>query len=214
MGACNHTPAWCSDPVCRERAACLYADGAALRLETLPLGKPIARAVVDIPAPDGPHRYHFTEGTAVTVATDEGQTVRIGPGWLAITEAEYAQLRHPPAVVDLAGLSDAQVRELEAEFAAAAVTGAPILAETSSPIPDRLDDDLRAILGTLCFEANPLAFWLRVGGAEIPYRAEDEQAHVIHWLLKLWLKHGADWKRAGNAEIKAIRQKRADEAVA
>jgi hypothetical protein len=40
----------------------------------------------------GPNRYHITEGNAFMVSTPEG-VVRIGPGWLAITEAEYAQLR-------------------------------------------------------------------------------------------------------------------------
>lgn len=86
--------------------------------------------------------------------------------------------------------------------------------QAASSFPDRLDTDLRAILGLICFQANPLAICLRAGGAEIPYRAEDEQAHVIHWLLKLWLKHGAGWREAAKAELEAIRQKRAEDANA
>jgi hypothetical protein len=38
------------------------------------------------------HRIHITEGTAFTATTETGETVAVGPGWLAITEAEYAEL--------------------------------------------------------------------------------------------------------------------------
>lgn len=36
-------------------------------------------------------RYHFTDGEPFTVRTAEGE-VKLGKGWLAITEEEYAAL--------------------------------------------------------------------------------------------------------------------------
>lgn len=45
------------------------------------------------------HRYHITEGNAFEVTDEAGEKVQIGPGWLAISEAEYTQLRGVEAQV-------------------------------------------------------------------------------------------------------------------
>jgi hypothetical protein len=56
----------------------------------------------------GTHRYHITEGTAFTVRTPDGD-VEIGPGWIAITEAEYAELNRKadtPALCTVTATAD------------------------------------------------------------------------------------------------------------
>lgn len=71
-------------------------------------------------------------------------------------------------------------------------------------IPD-MDEHLLQILGRPNFWCSPIASVLRHGGAEIRRKAEDEQAVVIHWLLTLYLKHGAKWWEVATAEIERVR---------
>lgn len=69
-----------------------------------------------------------------------------------------------------------------------------------------MDDDLLAILGRSNFACAPIARLLRKAGRSIPEKAEAEQAHVIHWVLGLYLKHGAEWAEKGEAELRTHRQ--------
>lgn len=71
-------------------------------------------------------------------------------------------------------------------------------------IPD-MDEHLLQILGRPNFWCSPIASVLRHGGAEIRRKAEDEQAVVIHWLLTLYLQHGAEWWEVATAEIERVR---------
>lgn len=71
-------------------------------------------------------------------------------------------------------------------------------------IPD-MDEHLLQILGRPNFWCSPIASALRHGGAEIRRKAEDEQAVVIHWLLTLYLQHGAKWWEVATAEIERVR---------
>jgi len=77
------------------------------------------------------------------------------------------------------------------------------------PYPTEPNDELRDILGHMCFELASFAECFRRGGVEIKRRAEDEQAYVLDWMLRLYLRHGAGWRDAGRAELKAI-EARAD----
>lgn len=43
------------------------------------------------------NRYHITEGDAFVVTDASGAEVKIGPGWLAITEEEYRHLGGDPS---------------------------------------------------------------------------------------------------------------------
>ena len=76
--------------------------------------------------------------------------------------------------------------------------------------PAELTPALRQVLGTLIFSTGPMAHTLRDGlGLEIPKQIEDEQAHVLHWLIGLVLNHPDDWQRIREetllaAELKAI----------
>lgn len=64
--------------------------------------------------------------------------------------------------------------------------------------------DVKDVLSLMMWSTGPIAHVLRAGGEAIPTRAEDEQAHVMHWLLNLVLEHGDGWRDAAQARIKAI----------
>jgi hypothetical protein len=67
------------------------------------------------------------------------------------------------------------------------------------------DDSVRGILGRICFQCTRIAEVLRLGGLEIDTRAEDEQAEVIYYLLRLRIVHGPErWADAVNAELNDI----------
>jgi len=75
-------------------------------------------------------------------------------------------------------------------------------------LPSELTPDLIEILGMPNFRAGPIAHAFRdAGRAEIKRRSEDEQAFVLHWLLGLYLKHGADWRpKAGEILTQVINE--------
>ncbi|MBR8054198.1 hypothetical protein [Burkholderia vietnamiensis] len=73
--------------------------------------------------------------------------------------------------------------------------------------PDELIDDLRHVLGRPNFWCGRIARVMRAAGADIKTKAEDEQAHVLHWLVKLVLDHGAEWQKIAIEELHAIRYK-------
>lgn len=68
-------------------------------------------------------------------------------------------------------------------------------------LPDEMNDTLQGILGRPCFACGQIAAILRHRGAEIPRRAEDEQAYVLFWALGLYARHGDDWETVGLAEM-------------
>lgn len=70
-------------------------------------------------------------------------------------------------------------------------------------IPD-MDEHLLEILGRPNFRCSHIAQVLRLGGAEIKRKSEHEQAAVIHWMLTLYLAHGAAWWEVATDEIKRI----------
>jgi hypothetical protein len=60
--------------------------------------------------------------------------------------------------------------------------------------PDEITEPLREVLGLMVFHTCPIAHALRSGGEDIPTKTEAEQAHVLHWMIKLALEHGSDWR--------------------
>ena len=69
--------------------------------------------------------------------------------------------------------------------------------------PKELDAELTQILGMPNFVAAPFAHIMRKGGGvDIPRKSEIEQAHVIHWMVGLYLEHGADWRKKAQEQLK------------
>jgi hypothetical protein len=61
-----------------------------------------------------------------------------------------------------------------------------------------LNKDTKFILGRPNFMCAPIAVVLRKAGHDIPKKAEDEQAHAIHWMLEMHEKHGSLWQEKAN----------------
>ncbi|GKV88470.1 hypothetical protein [Pectobacterium carotovorum] len=77
------------------------------------------------------------------------------------------------------------------------------LAASVVRLPD-LNAALIEILGRPNFHCSPVAKCLRIGGAEIPRKSENEQAACIHWMLSLYLEHGESWRTVAQDELKRI----------
>lgn len=58
-----------------------------------------------------------------------------------------------------------------------------------------LEGDLIEILGRPCFQCAGLANALRLKGQDIPFKAEQEQAAVLHFTLNHYLKDKENWRR-------------------
>lgn len=67
--------------------------------------------------------------------------------------------------------------------------------------PIAINDDLIAILGRPNFSCHEFAIALRGEGVLIHNKAEHEQAHVLHWMLGIYLEHGSDWKAQVGVEL-------------
>jgi hypothetical protein len=69
-----------------------------------------------------------------------------------------------------------------------------------------LNDQVKEILGFQCFQAGPIAHQLVKLGHTIEGRAEEEQAHVIHWMLHLYFQHGDNWRTEGDKILRGEKQ--------
>lgn len=65
-----------------------------------------------------------------------------------------------------------------------------------------LTDDLRKILGMMCFQLARYAHLMRKVGFKVEPKAEDEQAVTLHWLLNHYFAHGKDWHIHADADVK------------
>lgn len=77
--------------------------------------------------------------------------------------------------------------------------------EVVTAYPEKINDDLLAILGRPNFACMSIANALRKSGEEIPGKAEAEQAHTIHFLLRLYLTHGSNWADIGAQKLNEMK---------
>jgi hypothetical protein len=77
---------------------------------------------------------------------------------------------------------------------------------TTKPFPSELTPELREILGLMMWTTGPIAHAFRAAGHEIPRKAEEEQAFVLHWLIGLALEHGSEWRKRGSEIIQEMSQ--------
>lgn len=66
----------------------------------------------------------------------------------------------------------------------------------------KLNEDTKFILGRLNFLCGSIAIVLRKAGHDIPKKAEEEQAHVINWMLEMYEEHGSSWREKTNEFLK------------
>lgn len=84
--------------------------------------------------------------------------------------------------------------------------GLEVKEESISKLFD-LNDDTKAILGKPNFTCANIAKILRASGEEIKERSEDEQAHTIYFLLKMYVEHGEEWRTKANEHLKELAEK-------
>lgn len=73
-----------------------------------------------------------------------------------------------------------------------AVFGTGVLEPTQWP--DKMPPALREVLGLMVTDTWHIANALRTAGMQIASKTEDEQAHVLFWLVGLALRYGDDWR--------------------
>jgi hypothetical protein len=77
--------------------------------------------------------------------------------------------------------------------------------------PSEFTDDLKWILGLMCFQCIPYAQTFRAAGVELPTKAEAEQAYTLDWLLRRYLKDPENWRKTAVDEMRALSQQKAGE---
>lgn len=84
-------------------------------------------------------------------------------------------------------------------------TAASKALDAAAPAEIPLNEDTIDILGRPNFTCISIAHRLRQMGHEIPKRSENEQAATIHFLLNMYLQHGADWREKANGHLRATK---------
>ncbi|GKS85822.1 hypothetical protein AVMA1855_16740 [Acidovorax sp. SUPP1855] len=83
----------------------------------------------------------------------------------------------------------------------------PPAAQPGAVLSIELTDDVRFILGFICFQCMHIVQALRLGGRDINTKAEDEQAAAIHFMLNHYLADRENWRENVNAELRAMAAK-------
>ncbi len=103
-----------------------------------------------------------------------------------------------------------RIRWLSVQLALASAKAiAPQVAADAPPAePDRAaivaflqTDAVYDILSYMCFELGRTAALFRATGDDIKHKAEDEQAHMMRWMLTLAAEHGNQWTAAAGEEV-------------
>jgi hypothetical protein len=134
----------------------------------------------------------------------------------AIATARAARLGLPP-IGNVLEMLPAQLLEevrtdAEAALAAAFPPTSPLVGagegggagpSTEPPLayPETVTPALEHVLGLMNFHTGPVAHLFRDTGTAIARKTEAEQAFVLHWLIKLALRHGDGWGEIAHAKI-------------
>lgn len=74
----------------------------------------------------------------------------------------------------------------------------------SLQLPDTMTPAMADALSTMLWTSGTLAQCFRAAGHGIKRRAEDEQAFVLFWSLKLAIEHGDGWRKVAADQIEAM----------
>lgn len=83
----------------------------------------------------------------------------------------------------------------------------PILKEKLAIDPT--DPEVVWILSKTCLTCAPMAHIFQRAGYPIPRHAEEEQAHILLWMLGMYQKHGMEWRGYADNQLRDL--VRADE---
>ncbi|TDY26263.1 hypothetical protein B0G81_6773 [Paraburkholderia sp. BL6665CI2N2] len=70
--------------------------------------------------------------------------------------------------------------------------------------PAEFTDELKWILGLICFQCIEYAKALRAGGHSIPNKAESEQAATLDWMLRHYMRDPENWRKNAADETRAM----------
>ncbi len=88
-----------------------------------------------------------------------------------------------------------------------AVASSPSLPLVTGAITiDPADSEVLDILSKLSFVCAPIAHIFQRAGYPIPTHAEEEQGHIIMWMLGMYRDHGKEWRTKANATLNALRK--------
>jgi len=86
-------------------------------------------------------------------------------------------------------------------------TGSLSLPIVPGPITiDPSDPEVQWILSKTCLSCGPMAHVFQRAGYPIPRHAEEEQAHVLLWMLSRYKQNGADWREKADDELRALKK--------
>lgn len=114
-----------------------------------------------------------------------------------IRAKQAAKPKHSPLPVHTRGDTHAENTAPISAHSAAITPG-------TLPYPTEPTDALLEVLGLMLYTTTPIAYALRAAGTDIPKRCEEEQAHVLHWLIQLALQHGTDWRERARKSIEEL----------
>ncbi|MHB8287116.1 MAG: hypothetical protein ACYDD1_20905 [Caulobacteraceae bacterium] len=127
-----------------------------------------------------------------------------------LANAVYMADRQDIGLVAVQTAAKDRIRWLSVQLALASAKAiAPQVAADAPPAePDRAAilaflkaDAAYDILSYMCFELGSTAALFRATGDDIKRKAEDEQAHMMRWMLTLAAEHGDQWRTAAGKEV-------------
>lgn len=69
---------------------------------------------------------------------------------------------------------------------------------------DPADPEVQWILSLTCINCGPMAHIFQRAGWPIPRHAEEEQMHILLWLLGRYQEHGPDWRKKCDVELASL----------
>ena len=70
---------------------------------------------------------------------------------------------------------------------------------------DPSDPEVQWILSKTCLDCAPMAHIFQRAGYPIPTHAEEEQMHILLWMLARYQEHGAGWRGLADEELRTLR---------
>lgn len=95
--------------------------------------------------------------------------------------------------------TDAKPQLAEANGSTLPIVPGPITIDPSDP-------EVQFILSKTCLFCARIAHVFQRAGYPIPQQAEDEQMHVLLWMLARYREHGNRWRAKCDEELRALRQ--------
>ena len=157
----------------------------------------------------GGEKHQEVGGVMVTLAAlclaqsldmHEAGEIELARVWTKVEQIrakQAAKPKHSPLPVHTGG-------DTRAENTPPFIAISAEIAPGTLPYPTEPTDALLDVLGLMLYTTTPIAHALRAAGTDIPKRCEDEQAHVLHWLIQLALQHGAEWRSRAAKSIEEL----------